>query len=108
MVLLYGRVPAWRALGPGVRGADVAQLNRDLVALGDAARAGIAAAGWDDFSWQTASGVQRLEERLGVAVPAGWLSLGQVVFEPGRSAGRHGAGEPGRPGGRAGAAGDIR
>jgi hypothetical protein len=60
----------------------VRQLNRDLVALGDAARAGIAAAGWDDFSWRTAYGVQRLEERLGVAVPAGWLSLGQVVFEP--------------------------
>jgi hypothetical protein len=82
VVLLYGRVPAWRALGQGVRGADVSQLNRDLVALGDAGRAGIAAAGWDYFSWATASGVQRLEEHLGVTFPAGSLSLGQVVFEP--------------------------
>jgi hypothetical protein len=82
VVLLYGRVPAWRALGEGVSGADVSQLNRDLVALGDAGRAAIAAAGWDYYSWATASGVQRLEEHLGVAFSPGWLSLGQVVFEP--------------------------
>jgi hypothetical protein len=82
VVLLYGRVPAWRALGEGVSGADVSQLNRDLVALGDAGRAAIAAAGWDYYSWATASGVQRLEAHLGVAFSPGWLSLGQVVFEP--------------------------
>src|SRR5262249_48831889 len=34
VVLLYGRVPAWRALAAGVHGADVRQLNRALVALG--------------------------------------------------------------------------
>src|ERR1700756_2673720 len=33
VVLLYGRVPAWRALGEGLTGADVSQLNHDLVAL---------------------------------------------------------------------------
>jgi hypothetical protein len=82
VVLLYGRVPAWRALAQGVRGADVVQLNRDLVALGDAGRAGVAAAGWDYFSWETAYGVQRLEERLGVAFPPGWLAEGRVVFAP--------------------------
>jgi hypothetical protein len=32
--LLYGRVPAWRALAAGMHGADVRQLNRALVALG--------------------------------------------------------------------------
>ena len=83
VVLLYGSVPAWRALGEGVTGADVSQLNRDLVALGDAGQATVAAAGQDYFSWATAYGVQRLEERLGVSFPPGSLALGQVVFEPG-------------------------
>ena len=83
VVLLYGTVPDWRALGEGVTGADVAQLNRDLVAMGDAASADVAAAGWDFYSWATAAGVQQLEEHLGVPVPPGSLSLGQVVFEPG-------------------------
>ena len=82
VVLLYGRVPAWRNLGGGLTGADVSQLNHDLVALGDAARSEISAAGWDYFSWETAYGVQKLEEHLGVSFPPGSLSLGQVVFEP--------------------------
>jgi len=83
VVLLYGGVPAWRNLGEGLTGADVSQLNHDLVALGDAARSEISAAGWDYFSWETAYGVQKLEEHLGVSFPPGSLSLGQVVFEPG-------------------------
>ena len=82
VVLLYGSVPAWRALNEGVTGADVSQLNHDLVALGDASRSEISAAGWDYFSWETAYGVQKLEEHLGVSFPPGSLSLGQVVFEP--------------------------
>jgi hypothetical protein len=75
-------VPDWRDLGEGVTGADVTQLNHDLVRLGDAGRADVAAAGWADYSWATASGVRRLEERLGVVTPPGGLALGQVVFEP--------------------------
>jgi len=63
-------------------GADVSQLNHDLVVLGDASRSEISAAGWDYFSWETAYGVQKLEEHLGVSFPPGSLSLGQVVFEP--------------------------
>jgi multidrug efflux pump subunit AcrA (membrane-fusion protein) len=82
VVLLYGGVPAWRDLGEGVTGADVSQLNHDLVALGDAARSEISAAGWGYFSWETAGGVQKLEEHLGVSAPPGSLALGQVVFEP--------------------------
>jgi hypothetical protein len=82
VVLLYGSVPDWRALDEGGAGQDVTQLNRDLVDLGYAGRADIAAAGWDYYSWETASAVQRLEERLGPASPPGSLSLGQVVFEP--------------------------
>ncbi len=82
VVLLYGSVPAWRALFEGVTGADVSQLNHDLVTLGDAARSEISAAGWDYFSLETAYGVQKLEEHLGLTFPPGSLSLGQVVFEP--------------------------
>jgi len=82
VVLLHGSVPDWRNLGEGVTGQDVSQLNHDLVELGYADRADIAALGWDYYSWETAYGVQRLEERLGVSFPPGSLSLGQVVFEP--------------------------
>jgi hypothetical protein len=82
VVLLYGTVPDWRAMSEGNTGADVAQLNHDLVTLGYASSADIAAAGWDYYSAQTADGVQELEEHLGVAAPSGSLSLGQAVFEP--------------------------
>jgi hypothetical protein len=82
VVLLYGAVPAWRALNEGVTGADVSQLNHDLVALGDADSAEVSGPGWDYFSWATAAGVQRLESGLGIAFPSGSLPLGQVVFEP--------------------------
>jgi hypothetical protein len=82
VVLLYGSVPAWRTLEVGVTGADVAQLNHDLVALGDAGRAQVSAPGWDYFSWETMSGVQRLEEHLQVSFPPGSLPLGSALFEP--------------------------
>jgi len=82
VVLLYGSVPAWRAMWEGITGADVSQLNHDLVALGYANSAEAAAAGWDYYSAQTAYGVEQLEEHLGVSSPPGSLSLGQVVFEP--------------------------
>ena len=82
VVLLYGSVPDWRVLGEGVTGADVSQLNHDLVDLGYAGRADVVALGWDYYSWETAQAVQRLEGHLGVSFPPGSLSLGQVVFEP--------------------------
>jgi multidrug efflux pump subunit AcrA (membrane-fusion protein) len=83
VVLLYGGVPDWRALEEGVTGADVTQLNHDLVALGDAGSAEVSAPGWDYFSAQTAAGVAKLQSALGVSSPSGSLPLGQVVFEPG-------------------------
>ena len=81
VVLLYGSVPDWRALDEGVTGADVIQLNHDLVALGDADSAEISTLGWDYFSAETAAGVQKLQTGLGIS-PSGSLPLGQVVFEP--------------------------
>ena len=107
VVLLYGSVPAWRALDEGITGQDVSQLNHDLVDLGYAGRADIVALGWDYYSWETAYGVQQLEEHLGVSFPPGSLSLGQVVFEPAGAAGQPGDREPGRPGIRAGAGRDV-
>jgi hypothetical protein len=82
VALAYGSVPDWRAMSEGMTGADVSQLNHDLVALRDAGRADVSALGWDYYSWETAYGVQQLEEHLGVFDPPGTLSLGQVVFEP--------------------------
>ena len=82
VVLLYGQVPAWRPLYAGLSGPDVTQLNHDLVALGYASSADIAALGWDYYSWETAYGVQRLQSALGISYPSGSLSLGAVVFKP--------------------------
>jgi hypothetical protein len=82
VVLLYGAVPAWRTLDEGLTGADVTQLNHDLVALGYADNSEISALGWDYFSWETAYGVQQMESARGVSSPPGSLPLGSVVFEP--------------------------
>ncbi len=82
-VLLYGTVPDWRAMSAGTTGADVTQLNHDLVDLGYASRLDIASVGWDYYSTDTAYAVQQLEKHLGVSAPPGSLSLGQVVFGPG-------------------------
>ena len=79
--LLYGRVPAWRELAEGVRGADVAQLNRDLVRLGYSGSGYIAGLGWDYFSWDTRYGLEQLQAKLGLE-QTGTLPLGQAVFEP--------------------------
>jgi hypothetical protein len=83
VVLLYGSVPDWRAMSAGITGADVTQLNHDLVSLGYASGTDISALGWDYYSWETAYGVEQLESAAGVSSPPGSLSLGSVVFEPG-------------------------
>jgi hypothetical protein len=82
VVLLYGSVPAWRTLDEGLTGADVTQLNHDLVRLGDASSSEISSLGWDYFSWETQAGVEKLQSALGISSPSGSLTLGSVVFEP--------------------------
>lgn len=79
--LLYGTVPAWRALSEGMSGADVRQLNRDLVSLGYAKSADISALGWDYFSWETAYALELLQAHLGLT-QTGTLPQGQAVFLP--------------------------
>jgi len=80
VVLLYGRVPAYRSLSAGMTGADVRQLNRDLVTLGYATQAELDPSS-DYFSLGTAYALERLQARLGVT-QTGSLSLGQAVFLP--------------------------
>ncbi|HEY6276182.1 MAG TPA: peptidoglycan-binding protein, partial [Streptosporangiaceae bacterium] len=80
VVLLYGQVPAYRALLEGVTGADVRELNRDLVTLGYATRAGLDPSS-DYFSPGTAYALEQLQAHLGVT-QTGSLSLGQAVFLP--------------------------
>jgi hypothetical protein len=85
VVLLYGSIPAYRTLaegatGAGVTGGDVAQLNHDLVALGYVNRSDVDST-WDEFTWATRVGVERLQAHLGVD-QTGELSLGDVVFLP--------------------------
>jgi Putative peptidoglycan binding domain len=80
VVLLHGRVPAWRALSAGAHGADVRQLNRALVALGCATRAQLDPAS-KYFTAQTGYALKKLQARLGLA-QTGTLPLGQAVFLP--------------------------
>jgi hypothetical protein len=82
VVLMYGSVPAWRSMSEGTTGADVTQLNHDLVDLGYANSGDVSSLGWGYYSWETSYAVQQLEEHLGVSSPPGSLSLGSVVFEP--------------------------
>jgi hypothetical protein len=80
VVLLYGQVPAWRALAAGVHGADVRQLNRALVALGCATRAQLDPDS-KYFTAATGYALERLQARLGLP-QTGTLPLGQAVFLP--------------------------
>jgi hypothetical protein len=83
VVLLYGSVPSYRDLSEGLTGADVTELNRDLVKLGYATRAALGPrSGWDYYSAETADAVSLLQAKLGVTV-TGTLPLGQAAFLPG-------------------------
>lgn len=80
VVLLYGATPAYRTLSAGMTGADVTELNTDLVTLGYATAAEIPA-GTDTFAPATATALTKLQATLGLS-QTGTLSLGQAVFEP--------------------------
>ena len=80
VLLMNGTTPAYRDLGPSDSdGADIEQLNRNLVKLGfNAADITV------DDVWQpaTTEGVDLLQESLG-ETETGILTLGQIVFLPG-------------------------
>ena len=80
VLLMDGTTPAYRDLGPSDSdGADIEELNRNLVKLGfNAANVTV------DDVWQAATteGVDLLQESLG-ETETGTLTLGQIVFLPG-------------------------
>ena len=80
VVLLYGSTPAYRSMSAGATGADVAELNADLVALGYATPAELSPTS-SVFGSATTTALEKLQADLGVT-QNGALSLGQVVFEP--------------------------
>ena len=80
VVLLYGSVPAYRTLSEGMTGADVQELNADLVALGYAKKADLDPTS-DEFGWWTKDAVEKLQADLG-ETENGVLTLGQAVFLP--------------------------
>jgi hypothetical protein len=80
VVLLHGSTPAYRTLTAGATGPDVAELNADLVALGDATRAQLSP-GSASFGPATTRAVDKLHASLGMR-KNGTLALGQAIFEP--------------------------
>jgi hypothetical protein len=80
VVLLYGNVPAYRALADGATGSDVAQLNHDLAALRYLDRSKVNSS-WRRFSWATTVAVQKLQKHLGVD-QTGQLARGDLMFLP--------------------------
>ncbi|WP_261568872.1 efflux RND transporter periplasmic adaptor subunit [Frankia gtarii] len=81
VLLLAGKIPAWRDLGPGVDdGDDVLELEQALLTLGHAT----ASATFPDRHWGTATtrAVEELQAATG-AVVDGRFSLGEVIFVAG-------------------------
>jgi peptidoglycan hydrolase-like protein with peptidoglycan-binding domain len=77
IVLLYGSVAAYRALGPGATGPDVRQLEENLKALGYTGFTVDAA-----YSATTAAAVRRWQHDNGLP-RTGRIEQGRIVFAPG-------------------------
>ena len=79
VTLFYGVRPEWRALSAGVAaGRDVAQLDRNLIALGYGGGLIVS----DYFTDATAYAVERWQMACGLPV-TGTVPLGQVGYAPG-------------------------
>jgi Putative peptidoglycan binding domain len=77
VVALIGDLPAWRTLEEGVDdGADVRQLEENLVALGYGEDLDVD----ETFTADTAAAVEAWETDLGRAAPDGTVTIGDVVF----------------------------
>jgi peptidoglycan hydrolase-like protein with peptidoglycan-binding domain len=80
VVLLCGRVPAYRGLHMGVKGRDVRQLNRNLHQLGYDADAHVRIDPSDnDFTSKTEKALEALQHNKGLRV-TGALAIGDAVF----------------------------
>ncbi|MEU4481745.1 peptidoglycan-binding domain-containing protein [Micromonospora sp. NPDC023966] len=91
VVLLYGRLPAYRTLGPGMSGDDVRQFERNLAALG---YSGFTAD--DEYTSATADAVRDWQEDLGLP-ETGRVELGRVVYAEGAVRVESHEAEPGDP-----------
>lgn len=79
--LFYGARPEWRALSQGVAdGLDVAQLDRNLIALGYASTSDSTVS--DVFTGATAAAVERWQAGTG-QLATGAVGLGQIAYAPG-------------------------
>jgi multidrug efflux system membrane fusion protein len=78
VVLLYGKLPAYRALSSGDEGADVKQFEQNLGALGyDGFTVD------DEYTSSTASAVQEWQDDLGLS-ETGTVELGRVFYAKGQ------------------------
>ncbi|WP_327008616.1 peptidoglycan-binding protein [Dactylosporangium sp. NBC_01737] len=77
VVLLYGGLPAYRNLAPGVEGADVRQFEENLAALG---YKGFTVD--DEYTASTATAVKAWQGKLGLT-KTGVVDLGRVVYAAG-------------------------
>lgn len=80
VALMYGSVPAYRALKEGLEGPDVSELNRNLIALGFDPYGAISDE--ESFGEATAAAVRRWQEAEGLP-ETGEVELGRIVFAPG-------------------------
>jgi hypothetical protein len=77
--LFYGARPQWRSMYQGMtQGPDVAQLDRNLIALGYGASLTVS----DQYTWTTAAAVARWQQAAGLPA-TGTVPFGQVAFAPG-------------------------
>jgi len=79
VTLFYGARPEWRALSEGVTpGPDVAQLGRNLIALGYGTYLTVS----DYYTGSTAYAVELWQQAVGLPV-TGTVPLGQIAYAPG-------------------------
>jgi hypothetical protein len=77
VVLLYGTLPAYRTLAPGVSGSDVTQFEKNLWALG---YRGFTVD--DEYTSATADAVEEWQDDLGVA-ETGRVETSRLMYAPG-------------------------
>jgi peptidoglycan hydrolase-like protein with peptidoglycan-binding domain len=97
VVLMYGKMPAYRRLAPGVEGVDVKQLEQNLKALG---YTGFTVD--EEYTSSTSDAVKQWQEDLGLT-ETGVVELGRVVFAAGAirvDSVTAGTGDPVTPGGK--------
>jgi len=81
VTLLYGSVPAWRSFQPGMTpGADVRELDENLIALGFDPDRQITAG--DQLGWATVAAIELWQRAHGMP-ETGSIALGEVAFLPG-------------------------